>query len=211
MIRYTVTNKSIHIQLRHSVVFVVFSYTDSCTYIHIYAGSIPTQWIMTSEGSFRKICTSHFIVRVWKGFYCERELETEQNCNILTPTLMAVNFLVLQGCSTRGPGAQLSAECWLSLPHLVTNGSPKLLGVPRAPSAGCGFPYHILSPTSLIPNSSGAPRVPSAGLSLPHLISNFSGPQLNQGPEDPFSLAWLSLPHLVSNSNSLTSCLDWVI
>ena len=51
-------------------------------------------------------------------------------------------------------------------------------GVPRAPSAGCVFPYHILSPTSLIPNSSGAPRAPSTGLSLPHLISNFSGPQL---------------------------------
>ena len=45
-------------------------------------------------------------------------------------------------------------------------------------SAECGFPYHILSPTSLIPNSSGAPRAPSAGHSLPHLISNFSGPQL---------------------------------
>ena len=29
-------------------------------------------------------------------------------------------FLVLQGCSTRGPGAQLSAGCWLSLPHLVS-------------------------------------------------------------------------------------------
>ena len=50
-------------------------------------------------------------------------------------------------CSTGGPGAQLSAECWISLPHLVTNGSPKLLGVPRAPSAGCGFPYHISSLT----------------------------------------------------------------
>ena len=31
-------------------------------------------------------------------------------------------FLVLQGCSTGGPGAH-SAGCGLSLPHLVTNGS----------------------------------------------------------------------------------------
>ena len=31
-------------------------------------------------------------------------------------------FLVLQGCSTGGPGAH-SAGCWLSLPHLVTNWS----------------------------------------------------------------------------------------
>ena len=31
-------------------------------------------------------------------------------------------FLFLQGCSTGGPGAQLSAECWLSLPHLSQTG-----------------------------------------------------------------------------------------
>ena len=31
--------------------------------------------------------TSHFIER----FVCERELETEQNCNILTPTLVAIS------------------------------------------------------------------------------------------------------------------------
>ena len=54
-------------------------------------------------------------------------------------------------CLTGGPGSQLYAECWLSLPHLVTNGSPKLLGVPRAPSTGCGFPYHISSLTHLTP------------------------------------------------------------
>ena len=40
---------------------------------------------------------------------CERELETEQNCNILTPTLWAITaffFPVLQGCSTGGLGTQ---------------------------------------------------------------------------------------------------------
>ena len=31
-------------------------------------------------------------------------------------------FLVLQSCSTGGPGASLS-ECWFSLPQLVTNSS----------------------------------------------------------------------------------------
>ena len=52
---------------------------------------------------------------------CERELETEQNCNILTPTLMAISVVSFSfsWCSTGGPGAQLSA----------------------------GFLYHILSPT----------------------------------------------------------------
>ena len=47
-------------------------------------------------------------------------------------------------------------------------------------SAGSGFPYHILSATSLDSNSSG-------------------------GPEGPFGLVWLSLPLLVYNSvRSLT-------
>ena len=44
-------------------------------------------------------------------------------------------FLVLQGCSTGGPGAELSAECWLSLPHLVSNfWSPKLTDFLSSPS-----------------------------------------------------------------------------
>ena len=75
----------------------------------------------------------------------------------------------------RGP-----ALCWMmafftTSYHQLVSKTPS--GVPRAPSAGCGFPYHILSPTSLIPKSSGASRAPSARRSLPHLISNFSGPQ----------------------------------
>ena len=124
--------------------------------------------------------TSHFIcnVCVWEGVedrteqqYIDPHSYGRQHCV----------FLVLQGCSTGGPGVQFSAECSLFLSHLITNwsGPQTPSGVPRATSAGCGFPYHILSPTSLIPNSSGAPRAPSNGLSLPHLISNFSGPQLS--------------------------------
>ena len=90
------------------------------------------QWIKTSEDFFRKICTSHFIVRVrkgllwvllWEGVRDRTELQYidphsygRQHCV----------FLVLQGCSTGGPGAQLSAGWWLSLLHLITNWSPKL-------------------------------------------------------------------------------------
>ena len=61
-----------------------------------------------------------------------------------------VSFSFSRAASTGGPGAQLSAECWLSLPHLVCNS-----------------------------NSSGAPRGPFglAWLSLPHLISNFLSSQ----------------------------------
>ena len=68
--------------------------------------------------------TSHFI---WKGCVCERELETEQNCNILTPTLMAISVVSFSLSRTaqpevRGPSFLLSA----------------------------GFLYHILSPTGLV-------------------------------------------------------------
>ena len=68
----------------------------------------------TQEDFFNKIFTSHFIVRVRKGyvgFYCERELEIEDNCNILTPKLMAVNVV-----SSRSSDAQpepWGPLCWV--------------------------------------------------------------------------------------------------
>ena len=98
-------------------------------YTHIHAEYILTQWIKTSEDFFKKY-TSHFIVR----FASERELETEQNCNILTSTLRAISVVSFSfsWCSTGGPGAQLST----------------------------GFLYHILSPTHLISDSLGGPEGP---------------------------------------------------
>ena len=59
-----------------------------------------------------------------------------------------VSFL-FSWCSTGGPAAQLSAGWWLSLLHLISNfsGPQTPSGFPRAPSAGCGFPYHISSIT----------------------------------------------------------------
>ena len=44
------------------------------------------------------------------------------------------------------PGVH-SAGCWLSLLHLISNfsGPQTPSGFPRAPSARCGFPYHISS------------------------------------------------------------------
>ena len=78
----------------------------------------------------------------------------------------------------RGPALYWMMAFFTAPYHKLVSKTPS--GVPRSPSAGCGFPYHILSPTSLIPNSIG-------------------------GPESPFGLVWLSLPHLVSNSvRSLT-------
>ena len=61
---------------------------------------------------------------------------------------MAVNVVSFSfsWCSTGGPGVH-SAGCWLSLLHLISNfsGPQTPSGFPRAPSAGCGFPYHISS------------------------------------------------------------------
>ena len=81
-----------------------------------------------------------FKVLWWEG------AETEQNCNILTPTLMAVNVVsfLLSWCSTRGPGAQLSAGWWLSYCILsATSLDPNSSGPPPP-----GFLYHILSSNS---------------------------------------------------------------
>ena len=67
----------------------------------------------------------------YSSFACERKLDTEQNCNILTPhTLMAVNvvLLVLQMLNQR---------------HTLL---------------GDGFLYGILSASSLNPNSIGGPE-----------------------------------------------------
>ena len=90
-----------------------------------------TQWIKTSDTVLRKIYTSHFIVKVcvWEGVGDRTELQYtdphfyDHQCCV---------FLVLQGCSTGGLRAQLSAECCshyriLSLTHLISNsiGGPK--------------------------------------------------------------------------------------
>ena len=91
----------------------------------------------TSGHSSLENYTSHFIWKDPKGlprFYCVRgELETEQNCNILTPTLMAITaFLpVLLGCSTGGLGPSLSGT-WSSFQHLLSNFNCSI-GVPEGP------------------------------------------------------------------------------
>ena len=115
--------------------------------------------------------TSHFIAR----FACERELETDQrlqHIDLTHPSRHSRVSFSFSWCSTGGPGAQVSAECWLSLPHLVTNRSPKLLGALRAPSAEGINPNPTTSCLQLIWSTHlGAPRAPSAGrwLSLPQL------------------------------------------
>ena len=104
--------------------------------------------------NLEKYVTSHFIVRVLKGysrFYGERELETEHNCNVLTPTLMAVSVVSFSFNRAAQPEAQ-------RLSFLLS----------------AGFLYHILSTTSLDSNSSGAPRAPSAWCGLLYHISSIT-------------------------------------
>ena len=83
-----------------------------------------------------KIYTSHFISRVRKGcsrFVCERELETEQNWNILTPFVMTVNVsFSFFWCSTGALGSTLLGAGFLyySYQHLLwtpTHQGPKPL------------------------------------------------------------------------------------
>ena len=129
----------------HSEIVHTHSRLSSC-YIVIYSiTTIKTQEGTKQEGRRRKegsgrndsvtkmqedfftnILTSHFIARVWKGcsrFACERVLRQNINCNFLTPLLWPSRcvFLVL----------------------LMLGSTPS--GFPRAPSVGCGFPYHIWS------------------------------------------------------------------
>ena len=77
---------------------------------------------------------------------CVRELKTEQNCNILTPTLLAITafFAVLLGCSTEGLGAQ---PLWVVVFSTAT--CLQLLWSPNWLNFLCTVLYDSLTPTFL--------------------------------------------------------------
>ena len=87
-------------------------------------------WGFTVRGSWRPNITAIF----WPQSY------GRQRCV----------FLVLQGCSTVGPGPTLLGDgflyCILSASSLDPNSSG-----PQAPSAWCGFTYHIPSTSNCLP------------------------------------------------------------
>ena len=96
-------------------------------HIHIYMQNIfrlqvRDDTIITSGHCLLEKYTSHFICKVcvWE------EVETEQNCNILTPTFMAISVVSFSFFRVAKPEAR----------------GPTLLGA--------GFLYRILSPTGLI-------------------------------------------------------------
>ena len=68
--------------------------------------------IKTSDTVLRKIYLSLY----WKG----RTWETEQNCNILTLTSMAITAFLSRSPGLLNPGPSLSGTC-LSIQHLLSN------------------------------------------------------------------------------------------
>ena len=77
---------------------------------------------------------------VW-GFTVRGSWRPNINCNILTPNLWPSHcvFLVLW-CSTRGPEATLLGDGFL---YGISDKIFSTHQGPKAPSAWCGFPYHI--------------------------------------------------------------------
>ena len=127
---------------------VVFSYTDSCTYIHIYAEYTPTQWITDEQGLlYKMICTSHFIVRferVTQGLRVRGSWRPNRTAIYWPPTLMAVNVVSFSFSRAAQPEAQGPSS-------LLDN----------------GFLYCILSATFLDPNSIGGPEPLRPGVAFP--------------------------------------------
>ena len=163
---------------------------------------------------------------------CERELETKQNCNILTspaPPDIAVcrsrSLGLLLNQKAGGPlcwvRASSTASCHQRVSELIggtedsfcrvvafsTTSCLQLIWSPTHPGSrgpllpGGGFLCHILSLTSLVPNSLGVLRAPSAGwwFSLPPLVSNSSDVQLTD---------FLSTPSYII-VQSPTQSLEW--
>ena len=135
---------------------------------------------------------------------CERELETEQNCNILTPTIMAVSVVSFSFSRAAQPEAQRLSSllddgflyCILS-----PTGLQNSIGGSRGPLwPGVGFPTTSCLRRLWSPTHRGPQGLPLPGF-LYHILSATSlDPNSIGGPESPFGLVWLSLPHLVSNS-----------
>ena len=95
--------------------------------------------------------TSHFIERV----VCEKELETEQNCNISTPTLLAITAFLSRspGLLNRGPGGPASLE-HVPQSSIFSPTATAQSGAWGPTLLGAGLLYRILSPAHLISNSS---------------------------------------------------------
>ena len=86
---------------------------------------------------------------------CERELETEQNCIILTPTLLAITTLLSRSLRllNHGPGGPASLGHVPQSSIFSPTGllSKLSIGGSEAPFVGCWLSLSLLSPTGLVP------------------------------------------------------------
>ena len=170
-----------------------------------------------AKTSLTKICTSHFILRVRKGysrFYCERELETEQNCNILTPTLMAINVVSFSFSRV----AQLEAQGPSSLLAFSTTSYQQLLWTPTHQGLqgplrpGLAFPTtsHLYNSNcnSSRPQGPLRPGVAFPTTSYQQLISNCLTSVLTElyNSSTPTQLPTRSLEWHVLSSSSGNNC-----
>ena len=103
--------------------------------------------IKTQEDFFINIFTSHFIARVRKGLLkvCLWEGDLTETVifwpPLLWPSMLCLLVLLMLN---RSPGVH-SAGFWLSLLHLISIFSGPQFIRAQAPSAWCGFTYHISS------------------------------------------------------------------
>ena len=129
------------------------------TYTYIHAEYILTQWIKTSKDFFRKISTSHFIVRVRKGLLkvllWEGVGDWTRTATYWPPQSLRTSPCVVLVRLAAQPGAWgpgLSGTC--SHFSIFSRTCLQIRWGSRGPLLpGGGFLYHIPSPTSLHSNS----------------------------------------------------------
>ena len=100
----------------------------------------------------RRLFNKNIPLTLFVTFACERELEIRTELQYIDPH-SALCLSRSPGLLNRGPRGPVL--CWMmafftASYHRLVSKTPS--GVPRAPSAGCGFPNHYFSPTTLVPN-----------------------------------------------------------
>ena len=85
-------------------------------HIYTYKGRIHIDEMNKDE---RHSSKKNIPLTLFERFVCESELETEQNCNILTLTLLAITAFLSRFTGLLNRGAE-GPLCWLSLQQLVS-------------------------------------------------------------------------------------------
>ena len=127
--KITVTLRAPKVGLKCHIVTYVDSHLYRCTYICRIIHSDTT--IKTQEGRRRKASLQIYLpLTILQGF--ERVV---QGLHVRGSWRPNINFIFWPHCYDRHVVSFLFSWCWGLL----------LRGVPRAPSVGCGLPYHIWS------------------------------------------------------------------